>query len=86
MQFVKIFSIILVCLYLLVLSIFAKKSGSFLGTLLLSAVSGVVTMAVINLSSKFTGVVLPVNMYTVGGSALFGIPGVLGLLVIRLFF
>lgn len=86
MQFIKIFSIILVCIYLLVLLIFAKKSGAFLSTLLISALSGVVTMAVINVTSQLTGVTLPVNAYTVGGSALFGVPGVLGLLVIRLFF
>ena len=86
MQFLKIFSIILVCMYLIILAVFAKKSGSFFRTLLLSALSGVATMAMINVLTRFTGVTLPVNMYTVLSSAVLGIPGVLGLLVVRLFF
>lgn len=86
MQFLKIFSIILVCLYLIVLAVFAKKSGAFFRTLLLSALSGVVTMALINVFSQFTGVTLPVNLYTVTSSAVFGVPGVVGLLTVRLFF
>lgn len=86
MQFIKIFSIILVCLYLLLLFIFAKKSGSFLRTLLLSALSGLLTMAVINILSGYTGVTLPVNLYTVLSSTALGVPGVLGLLTLRLYF
>lgn len=86
MQFIKIFSIILMCLYFILLLVFAKKSGAFMRTLLLSALSGVVAMAVINVFSKFTGVTLPVNPYTVLSSAALGLPGVLGLLTLRLFF
>ena len=86
LQFIKIFSIILVCLYLIVLFVFAKKSGGFFKTLLLSALSGVLAMAVVNVLSGVTGVDLPVNPYTVLSSATLGIPGVFGLLTLRLFF
>lgn len=86
MQFIKVFCIILLVVYAVVLLYFCYKSGKFLKTLLLSAVSGIAAMAVVNLLSRFTGVSLPVNPYTAVSSGVLGIPGVLGLLTVRLFF
>ena len=86
MQFVKIFCIILLVIYAVILFVFAYKSGRFFKTLLTSALIGVLTMLIVNISARFTGVSLPVNLYTVLSSSCLGLPGVLGLLTIRLFF
>ena len=47
---------------------------------------GIAVMAVIDLTAKFTGVHIPVNQYTVTGSAVFGIPAVCGFLVLPIIF
>ena len=86
MQFLKISFIILLVVYLLLILVFSAKTGKMLKTLLLSVASGLAVMAVINILSRFTGVDISVNAWTIGSSAVFGIPGVLGLLVLRMFF
>ena len=86
MQFIKISFIILLVVYLCVFLYFCHKNGKFFKTLLLSCLSGLLTFTIVNLLSHFTGVNLPVNAWTTGTSALFGIPGVFGLLTVRMFF
>lgn len=86
LQFLKISFIILFVVYSVTLLIMCYKSGKTIKTLLLSALSGIGTMTVVNLLSYFTGVTIAVNLYTVLTSLFLGIPGVLGLLVIRIFF
>ena len=86
LQFIKISFIILLSVYALILLVMCYKSGRMLKTLLLSAVSGLAAMTAVNLLSHFTGVNIAVNLYTTLSSAVFGIPGVLGLLTIRMFF
>ncbi len=86
MQFVRISFIIILVIYLILLCYFAYKNGKIIKTLLLSALSGISVFAVVNLLSHFTGVGIPINGWTASASAIFGIPGVLGLLILRLFF
>lgn len=86
MQFIKISLIILLSVYAVFLLAFSAKSGRWLKTLLLSALSGLAVMAAVNLTDSFTGISIAVNGWTVASSALLGIPGVLGLLTVRLFF
>lgn len=86
MQFIKISFIIILSVYSLLLLFFCIKSGRFVRTLLLSALSGIIVLTAVNVLSGFTEVGIPVNGWTVGTSALFGMPGVLGLLVTRMFF
>ena len=64
----------------------AALSTSRLGlkTLLVSALSGIVTFTAVNLLSSVTGITLSVNAWTLGSSAVFGMPGVLGLLILRM--
>lgn len=86
MQLLKISFIILLVIYACILLYFCFKSGKPFKTLLLSSLSGLAVMVIINLLSRFTGVDLAVNAWTVSGSMTFGIPGVLGLLILRMFF
>ena len=68
------------------LLICSVKGGKPLKSLLLNAFMGIAVMAVIDLTAKFTGVHIPVNQYTVTGSAVFGIPAVCGFLVLPIIF
>ena len=68
------------------LLIFAAKTKRFFKTLLLNAFLGIAVMAIIDLTAKFTGVHIPVNQYTVAGSAVFGIPAVCGFLILPIIF
>ena len=68
------------------LLIFAAKTKRFFKTLLLNAFLGITVMAIIDLTAKFTGVHIPVNQYTVAGSAVFGIPAVCGFLILPIIF
>ncbi len=86
MQIIKVYFIILLVLYSVFLILFSYKSGKMIKTLLLSAFSGLAVFAIVNILSRYTGVDIAVNGWTVGSSALFGIPAVFGLLFLRLFF
>lgn len=86
MIFLKISFIVLASLYVILLAYFCFKSGSFVKTLLISALLGVAVFTAVNISSHYTGVALSVNAWTLGASAVFGFPGVLGMLILRMFF
>ena len=86
MQFIKTSFIIILVVYILFLIYFSYKNGKVLRTLLISALSGILVFAAVNLFSGISGVSIPVNFWTTTSSAVFGIPGVLGLLTLRLFF
>lgn len=55
-------------------------------TLFLNAVIGICAVAAIKLTAKYTGVQIPINKFTVVGSAVFGLPSVIGFLVLKLIF
>ncbi len=67
----------------LILAVGTKKPFK---TIVLYAFMGVATLTMINLTSKFSGVYIPVNAYTLGSSAALGLPGTIGLLFLRIIF
>ena len=67
----------------LILAVGTKKPFK---TIVLYAFMGVATLTMINLTSKFSGVYIPVNAYTLGSSAALGLPGTIGLLILRIIF
>lgn len=84
MNFIRISFIIYLCIYVLLLFWLCHKNGNLLKTFLMSALSGMAVFTAVNLLSHFTGVSIPVNAYTLSASAGFGIPGVLGLMMVRI--
>ncbi len=86
MEILKYGGIAVIAIGALVLLIFAVKTGKPFKSLILNAFIGITVMAVIDLTAKFTGVHIPVNWYTVTGSAVFGIPAVCGYLILPLIF
>lgn len=57
------------------------KSGHFIRYFMLSAISGIGSLFAVNLLSAYTGVSIALNYITVAVSSLFGISGVIGLLL-----
>ena len=84
MKLVVISFIIILAIYICFLLYFCYKNGNLLKTLLVSCLSGIAVFTAVNLLSDLTGVYIPVNLYTTGSAATFGIPGVLCLLALRL--
>lgn len=75
-----------VIIYFLVYIIFIMCCKKPIKTLFLFTVSGILSLLVVNLTTKFTGVSLPINPYTVGVSAAGGIAGTVALLIIKIIF
>ena len=57
------------------------KSGHFLGYIILTALSGIGSLFAVNLLSSLTGVSIALNYITLSVSSVFGISGVIGLLL-----
>ena len=53
------------------------KSGHFFKSLFLTIIQGIVALFAVNVIGMLTGVVIPLNWYTIGTSAFLGIPGVI---------
>lgn len=58
------------------------KSGHFIRYLFLSAISGIGALFAVNLLTSVTGVSIALNYITLGVSAVFGISGVIALVLI----
>ena len=71
----SIFSAVIVLLTLI-------KSGHFLRYLILSAISGIGALFAVNLLTSITGVSIALNYITLAVSSLFGISGVIALVLI----
>lgn len=71
-----------VCAFLLL--ILHIKSKKTIKSILLNAILGFAAIVVINLTQKFTGVHIPLNWYTVGGSGVFGLPAVCGIILAQI--
>ena len=59
------------------------KSGHFLRYLILSAISGIGALFTVNLLTSFTGVSIALNYITLAVSSLFGISGVIALVLVN---
>lgn len=79
-----IFTIVWLAICMLVLLILHLKSHRFLRSVFLNALLGFVAIALINLCQKFTGVFVPINWWTVGGSGIFGLPCVCGIVLLQI--
>ena len=78
-----IFLIVLLSVFALAVVFFCIKSHKFFKTLLFNAFIGVCVLAIIDLTAKFAGMFIPINPYTVTGSAVFGLPAVVFFLVLQ---
>ncbi len=74
-------SILIICS--LIILYFAFKSKKPIKFLFLNAFSGVIIIAMLYLTKKYTGVFIPINQYTVVGSSVFGIPSTICFLILN---
>lgn len=61
-----------------------KKTKHFIKALFLTVVQGLAALFAVNASGMITGVTLPLNALTIGSSAVFGTPGVIMNLLLKI--
>ena len=83
MKALGIIAIIWLSLCALVLLVLHIKSHKMIKSIFLNAILGFAAIAVINLTQKFTGVHIPLNWWTVGGSGVLGLPCVCGIVLLQ---
>lgn len=83
MQTVKIVFFSAVIIYSVIILILAFLSKKPLKTIFLSAGIGVISLALVSLCEKFTGVKIPINLWTVTTSAVMSLPGTITLLAVN---
>ena len=86
LDYFKLGVIIWVALCLLVFFVFAIKSKHFFKTIFLNAFFGLSVLAIINLTSKYSGIYIPINPISVFCASNFSISGICGLLILNLVF
>lgn len=86
MDILKLVFIILFVIYGIFMLIFALLEKRPFYTLFMFMAFGVLVLLTLNLISPFTKIALPINPYTVAGSAVCGVPGVITLLLLKLIF
>ena len=78
------FFIILFSSFALAILFFMIKSHKLWRMLVFNAFLGLCVLSIINLTGKLTGLYVPINWYSVGGTAVFGIPMVSLLLILQI--
>lgn len=61
-------------------------SGKALKRLFLNGLLGFFALLLINLTSKFTGVYIPINWYSIAFTGVFSAPAVIGFLILNIIF
>ena len=62
------------------------RSGKFLRSLVGSVVQGVVSLLAVHAAGNLTGVIIPVNPYTLGAAGLLGLPGTISMVLMDTIF
>lgn len=75
-------SVIYAFIYLL-LAVRTKKPFK---TIFMYALAGILALFAVNFTSKYSGIYLPINQYTISSSTVFGLPGTVFLLLLRFVF
>lgn len=81
MEIIKTVLISLLACAALVILFLHIKSRRPLKSAAVNALLGVLAIVIINLTAKYTGVHIPINVYTVPSAAVFGIPAVCAFIV-----
>lgn len=82
----KIIFISICFIYAFLYFIFAVKTKKPFKTIFLYAFIGLLGLILVNLTSKFSGVTIPINGYTLGFSSALGLPGTVCLLILKTIF
>lgn len=80
----KILLSILILVFGLIIILFSVFNKKPLRTLIFNAFLGLGIHIIINLTSYFTNIYIPLNLYTVVGTSVFGIPAIFCFLILNL--
>ena len=83
MKILGSFVVSLLCVFAFVLLVMHIKSRRPLRSAGINALLGIAALALINLTARFTGVYIPVNIYSLPGAAIFGMPAVFAFVIIQ---
>ena len=86
MEIVKWILISVSVIFSLIFLIFAKRTKSVVKTFLLFAATGMGVLLLLTLLKPYLGLQLSINPFTVITSAALGIPGIIALIVVPMFF
>lgn len=86
MQFLKISAWVILSVTAFMLLVFFIRSRKPVKSLILNAFSGISALILINLTTKFTGIHIPVNWWSVITASGLGIPGIIGLILAQVIF
>lgn len=84
MNFESNWVIALLILFAIIILIIMLRSKHFFRCIILSALSGIACLFAVNILSGLTDFTLAVNPVTLGISGIFGVPGVIFLLISRI--
>ena len=82
----KVLIICLCFIYGFLYFIFAVATKKPFKTIFFYGFLGLAGLIVIDLTSNFSGIYIPVNPYTIGASTALGLPGTITLLLLRMIF
>lgn len=86
MEIFKILILLLILIAVGFIFFFLFKSKNFVKLMFLNMLLGVITLIILKLTSKFTGVEIWINQYTMSSALIFGIPAVIGFIILKLIF
>ena len=84
MQFLKIFALVLSVAGALCILGFCIGSRKPFKYIFINFLIGAAALAAVNLTARFTGIRIPINPYSACAGSVFSLPGVCGLLFLRL--
>ena len=84
MKSVTVVLISVISLFAAVLLVLHIKSRRPLRSAVINALCGIFALAAVNLTCRFTGVRIPINIYTFPSVAVFGMPACAALLVFQI--
>jgi hypothetical protein len=85
----EIFKNIVLSLFVIsefIILFFAGKSRRFFKVLLLNTVISIASIAIVNLTYKYTNCYIPINLYSIIFSSGLGVPAVIGLVIFKFIF
>ena len=84
MKTLGIIAIVWLSVCAFILFILHIKSHKIIKSIFLNTLLGFTAIVLVNVTQKFTGVHIPLNWYTVGGSGVFGLPAVCGIILAQI--
>lgn len=86
MKIIGISALIFLAVSFFIIFLLSVYSGKGIKRIILNALIGIGVWMVLNLTSKYTGVRIPVNIYSLVGISAFSVPAIIGFLVLKIIF